>query len=156
MNMVILIIYLFVFVSPISTLIHEGGHALGAKLVQADRIDLTIGNGKEKCSIRLKNIVIILRTNFFFGGLTESERKQPYKPWEMACITVCGPLMNSLFALLFYILYTIYTSEYILVFSLLNGWMALANFVPYKINNKKSDGYVFFNILFNQLFKSGS
>src|SRR5699024_10643909 len=105
------------------------------------------------------------------------------KPWEMACITVCGPLMNSLFALLFYILYTIYTSEYILVFSLLNGWilrcihsyrlykvykiatrtsctseyilvfsllngwMALANFVPYKINNKKSDGYVFFNIL---------
>src|SRR5699024_12465773 len=74
----------------------------------------------------------------------------------MACITVCGPLMNSLFALLFYILYTIYTSEYILVFSLLNGWMALANFVPYKINNKKSDGYVFFNILFNQLFKSRS
>ncbi|HEX6594359.1 MAG TPA: site-2 protease family protein [Bacillota bacterium] len=136
-----------------STFIHECGHAFGAKLVQADQIKLTIGYGKEKCSIRLKNMFIILRTNIFFGGLTESERNKPYKPWEIACITVCGPLMNSLFTLIFYMIYTKYASEYILVFSLLNGWMAFANLVPYKIKNKMSDGYIFLNVLFNQLFK---
>lgn len=151
-------IYLFIFllliVAPIGTIIHEGGHLIGAKTMKADRIVISIGYGRKLFAITFKNIQINIRVYYFIGGHVENKRKIPYKLAEMIWIIGFGPFLNGIFAVIFYILYQLAPSEYVYLLFLFNLWLALINVIPFKIKEKQSDGYIIFNLLRKQIRKT--
>ncbi|HLS60396.1 MAG TPA: M50 family metallopeptidase [Virgibacillus sp.] len=140
MSIYLLLFTLFI-VAPIGTFIHESGHMLGAKFVKADCIKLSIGLGKEIGTICFKNVHITIHALFFLGGFVQSERHLPYKALDIFWITICGPMNNGIFALLFFSLNGVYTSQYIYILFLFNLWLAIINLIPYKVKDRHSDGY---------------
>ncbi|MUK87224.1 hypothetical protein GMD78_02260 [Ornithinibacillus sp. L9] len=146
-----LLLYLFLIAAPFSTIIHELGHLVGATIVKADQITLSIGTGKNAYTFSKDNIRISFQPSFLLTGLTKSERSKPYNSLEVAFITFCGPLFNILSFILFTGLHNfVHENSYFFLLMLLNGWIATVNMVPFKVNNKESDGY----IIFKQLFKN--
>lgn len=150
-------IYLFLFlvfiVAPIGTLIHESGHLIGARTIQADQVTLSIGRGKQIGSFSLKRIRIDIHAIFFLGGLAQSERDPPYKPTEIIWITFCGLLSSSIFAIIFYLLYHTYSNYYIQLLFLFNGWLAVVNSIPFKMKGKQSDGYMICKLILRKVKK---
>lgn len=144
-----LFLYLVFVVAPVGTIVHECGHLLGAGTVQADKITLSIGRGKQMISFSLKRIRITVYAIFFLGGQARSKRKTSYKPMEIIWVTFCGLLSSSLFAVLFYFLYNAYSSPYIKLLFLFNGWLAIVNSIPFKINGMQSDGYTICKEIFH-------
>lgn len=148
--MVILYFLLLLFVvAPTGTIIHEGGHFLGAKLVGADYVTCVIGRGNTIFSFTKKNTSITFGLFFFITGSTESFRRKPYTNEEKAFITMCGPLNNLLFIIVFWFIFLMYSSEIMLLFVLYNGWMGIVNLIPFRIKDRKSDGYILWKMLFN-------
>jgi len=148
-----LLLFLVLVVAPIGTLIHEGGHAIGALLVRADHINLSIGLGKKIGTISFRNFQITVHMLFFLGGFVQSYRNASYRIIEVVCITLFGPINNGLFAILFYLLDGIYYNQYIHLLFLFNLWLALMNIIPYKIKGKQSDGYTILRILLDKYIK---
>lgn len=142
-----LLLYLLFVVAPIGTVLHEAGHVIGAKSLNADRMRLTIGSGAIVSTFFIRKVQITIRTIFFLGGLASSERKNMYKPYELIWIAFCGPLTNGLIAFLLYILYTAYPSNYLLLLLLFNLWIAVINLVPFRFKEKQSDGYTIVKVL---------
>lgn len=137
-----LLLYLVFIVAPLSSLLHEAGHAAAARTVGADQITLSIGLGKRINTVIFDNVQITFHAIFFLGGLAKSERVIPYKSCEIAWITMGGPITNAFFALLFYILYAMYPNEYLELLFLFNIWLAFINSIPFKIKERRSDGYL--------------
>ncbi|UJL44757.1 site-2 protease family protein [Virgibacillus sp. NKC19-16] len=137
-----LLLYLVFIVAPLSSLLHEAGHAAAARTVGADQITLSIGLGKRINTVIFAKVQIIFHAIFFLGGLAKSERAVPYKSWEIVWITIVGPITNALFALLFYILYVMYPNDYLQLLFLFNIWLAFVNSIPFKIKERRSDGYL--------------
>lgn len=145
------LLYLLFIVAPIGTFIHESGHALGAKLVKADKVVLSIGLGKIIGTISLRQIEIRLHTFFFIGGFVQSERHLPYTVGETCLISICGPLNNAVFASFLYILQTSYFDNYFMqVLYLFNVWLAIINIIPFKFTGKQSDGYTIVQAINNR------
>lgn len=147
--MTVYLLYLLFIVAPICTLIHEGGHAIGAILVKADKIHLTIGAGKKIWEMRYKNFRFSVRKIFFFSGMTKNERAKAYSHIEIAIISISGPLNNIVFAILFYLAYNTdtYVNDFLLLLCLFNVWLAFTNLLPFKLRDKQSDGYVMIQAL---------
>jgi hypothetical protein len=136
-----LFLFLVVAAAPAGTIIHESGHLLGACIAKADHMSLSIGKGKRIFSFSLSSIHITIYAFFFLGGFAHSRRKMPYQRKEMIWITACGLLSSSLFAAFFYLMYNTYENSYLQLLFLFNGWLAVVNSIPFKINGKQSDGY---------------
>ncbi|MBY7143452.1 M50 family metallopeptidase [Virgibacillus sp. NKC19-3] len=136
------LLYLVFIVAPLSSLLHEAGHAAAARTVGADQITLSIGLGKRINTVIFANVHITFHAIFFLGGLAKSERVIPYKSWEIIWITIVGPCTNAFFAFLFYILYGMYPNDYLQLLFLFNMWLAFVNIIPFKIKEKCSDGYL--------------
>ncbi|MFB4166374.1 site-2 protease family protein [Virgibacillus sp. JSM 102003] len=136
-----LLLHLLFVVAPISTVLHEAGHIIGAKSLNADRMRLTIGSGTIVRTFFISKVQITIRAIFFLGGLASSERKNMYKPYELIWIALCGPLTNGFVAFLLYIIYTAYPSNYLLLLLLFNLWIGIINLVPFRFKEKQSDGY---------------
>jgi len=147
MDTIIVLLYLVLIVAPISTFLHELGHALGAKFVKADQITLLIGAGKPLKTITVRKIEFVIHNLFFIGGLTKSERKYPYKKIEMIWITALGPMMNAFIALLSYLLYLFYPNIFLYLLFMFNSWLALVNIIPFKIKGNQTDGYTILQLL---------
>lgn len=141
------LLYLLFIVAPIGTIIHESGHLIGAKIVKADHISLTIGLGKKVGTFTFKNIELNIHAYFFVGGYVRNKRETPYKLLEMLCIIGCGPIHNGVFAAILYFLNSVFLNQYIHILFLFNLWLALVNIIPFKIKDKQSDGYMIFKIL---------
>src|SRR5690625_2774979 len=103
MDVLFYLIFLLFVVAPVGTTIHESGHAIGAMLVKADNIKLSIGLGKEIITFTLGNIQITIHTFFFLGGFVQSDRTPSYRPIETVWITAFGSINNVFFAILFYL-----------------------------------------------------
>lgn len=144
---VYLLLFLFFIVAPIGTFIHETGHAFGAKMVKADQMLVTIGQGKRIATFNWSNICIHLHLLYFMGGSNASNCQIPYKVKDIIWITICGPLNNIVFALGFYLLYIIMPSPYMYILFLFNVWIAFINIIPFKIKQKQSDGYIIFKAI---------
>lgn len=142
-----LLLYLLFIVAPIGTVLHEAGHVIGAKSMNADRMRLTIGSGAIVSTFFIRKVQITICAIFFLGGLASSERRNMYKPYELIWIALCGPLTNGFIAFLLYILYTAYPSNYLLLLLLFNLWIAVINLVPFRFKEKQSDGYTIVKVL---------
>lgn len=148
MHNIILIISFLFLIAPISNVAHEAGHMIGAFIVKADYIHLSIGKGKRIVSFTIKKLKVTLRTLYFTGGQAESNRLQAYHPIEMVFITIMGPLINLLCAFIFYLLFQVHQADYILLFILFNLWLGLGNLIPFKFKENYSDGYMILKVLF--------
>lgn len=142
-----LLLFLLLIVAPIGTIIHEGGHLIGAKLMKADHIVISIGSGKKILTFSVKNIQINVQMFYFIGGHVQNKRDVPYKLFEMICIISFGPILNGIFTVVFYLLYYILVSEYLYLLFLFNLWLMIINIIPFKFKGKHSDGYMIFNLL---------
>lgn len=144
------LLFLLFVVAPIGTIVHESGHAIGAKLVKADTINLSIGLGKEIGTFSFKNLRMTVHLFFFLGGFVQSNRKPAYRSLEIICITAFGSVNNGIFAILFYLLNGIYYNQYIQILFLFNLWLAIVNMIPFKLKGKQSDGYMILKTLFKE------
>jgi Peptidase family M50 len=141
MNTLILL-YLVLFVAPISNLIHELGHLIGAKLAKADEVKVYIGRGTSVCKFVYRTTEIDIGSVFFTSGFTVSRREELYKPIEIVYITFFGPFLNAAVALILYLLFLHMQNDYILVLILYNCWLFVMNCIPFKIKDQQSDGYI--------------
>ncbi|GGB33889.1 hypothetical protein F3157_04880 [Virgibacillus dakarensis] len=135
-----LLLWLVLFTAPVSTMLHELGHVLGAKWAKADSITLSVGAGKKLITFSFKQIQIDVFTLFFLGGSAYSERNIPYKPMEKICISLAGPVSNGLAAAIVCVLFGS-SNVFVQVLILFNIWLAVINIIPFKLNGKQSDGY---------------
>lgn len=139
--------YLLFIVAPVGTLIHETGHAIGAGIVKADHVQLSIGLGKKIKSFSLKNFHITIHLLFFLGGFVKSNREPTYQPMEWLTISAFGPLHNIFYAIFFYYISVYFQSDYVRLLFLFNLWLAMVNIIPFKIRGKQSDGYTILQVL---------
>jgi len=142
-----LIIYLVLVAAPISTILHETGHALAAKYAKADKIILLIGIGEPFKILTISNIQLVIHKLFFIGGMVESIRKQPYNKKEKIRITISGPVTNAITAMLSYFLYLMWPSKFLYLFFMFNIWVAVVNIIPFKIKGKQTDGYTVLQLI---------
>ncbi|WP_188453748.1 site-2 protease family protein [Virgibacillus oceani] len=148
-----LIAYLILLIAPVSTVIHELGHIIGAKLVKADSVTLSIGSGKSVCKFNIKRLHIRLHALYFIGGIAYSERSIPYKTGEIIWITLCGPVFNGIFAMLVSVLFDL-TNGFYQLLVLFNCWLAIVNIIPFRLKEKQSDGYTIIQTISKRKIKN--
>lgn len=144
---ILTIFYLLFIVGPIGTFIHETGHAIAARIVKADQIQLSIGLGRKIKDFSIGYVQIKIHLLFFLGGFVQSERRQPYQLLEKISIAFFGPLHNIIYAVLFYYINLYVERELIQLLFLFNLWLAIMNMIPFKIKGRRSDGYTILKIL---------
>lgn len=142
-----ILVYLIFIVAPIGTIVHEIGHAAGAKSCKANKVKLSVGSGKVVHCFSYKNARIMIHRLFFLGGMAYSERDVPYNPLERVWIAVCGPISNFLAVGVLYLFTTLYPNHYLSLLLLFNLWVAIVNTIPFQIKGKQSDGYTIYKAL---------
>lgn len=145
-----LIAYLLLVVSPIGMVIHELGHAFGAKLVKVTHITLIFGLGKKIHTFIAKGVSVEIRACYFLGGYTKTSGYNSYTNKSVFWITLFGPISNGLFAIIFYYLNQMFVNPYINLLFLFNLWLAVVNIIPFKYKGKQSDGYILLQSLQNK------
>ena len=136
-----LILYLLFVVGPLSTIIHEAGHAFAARTAKADHILLTIGYGKKLYVKSFAVFQLSIHRYFFLGGFATSSKNKQFKTSEKIWITIMGPLTSALTAFAFYFLHDLLPNNYFLLFYLFNVWLTIVNLLPLNLRGKQSDGY---------------
>jgi len=148
MNIYLVLLLVFI-IAPISTLLHELGHVLGAKWSKADSIILSIGSGYKIAAFSCKRIRVSLHLLFFLGGMAYNERNKPYKSREIIIISLCGPVSNVIAAaVVFY--FAGFSYGFVRAFILFNIWLAVINLIPFHLNGKQSDGYTIVKAILNR------
>ena len=142
-----LLLYLLFVVGPLSTILHEAGHAFAARTAKADHIMLSIGIGKKIYGRSFNTLHLSIHWLFFIGGFSTSSRKIEFKTWEMIWISLMGPLTSALLAVVFYFLHFAFPNNYFLLFSLFNCWLTIVNLMPLNIRRKQSDGYKIISLI---------
>lgn len=137
------LVWLIFIIGPISNLIHECGHALIAKLLKADYIEIVLGSGNYFVDFKINSFRITIRNRFFIGGFLKTKRDFLFMNKELAFIAIGGPIASLLTTSLSLYGYILFMNEFLLLSTIYNGWLTLINFIPFKIKNKKSDGYIF-------------
>ena len=118
---------LVIFISPISLFIHEWGHVIGAKFIRFEYIKLSLGIGNPLFRLFcFHNVIIEVNRVFFLGARTESKRNQPLSPKENILISVMGPLVSIVVAIICYYLAWILNDTYVYLAFLFNLWLAIA------------------------------
>lgn len=143
-----MIILLFLFIlAPITILIHELGHAFGAFMMRADKIELNIGAGSKLFSIKVRKWTINVFLLYFLGAHTGSERDPYFSKHEQIVISSSGPILNGLVGFIILQWNQTNFSTAMELFSLFNFWLFFINLIPFKIGEKQSDGYTIFKAL---------
>ncbi|MGJ9456866.1 site-2 protease family protein [Oceanobacillus sp. CF4.6] len=142
-----LIVYLILVIAPLTTLIHELGHVSGSLIVKADYIQLTMGYGKRQITFNFNQIKFIFYPFYFIGGFTTSDRDKPYKNSEIIWVTILGPVFNAITAWISYYAFEFYPSDFLQLLFWFNIWMAIVNIIPFKINEKQTDGFTILKLM---------
>src|SRR5699024_11309555 len=98
MHNINLIITFLLFIAPFTIIIHEIGHMVGAIIVKADNVHLSIGHGKKVFTVSLRKLVIHIHAFFFMGGQATSKREKPYGTMDILLIIISGTLLNVFLA----------------------------------------------------------
>lgn len=145
-------LFLFIVVMvPFSLFWHELGHVLGAKLVRATHITITVGLGKPFFRRTFNNMTFVVRQFFYFHSLTETHRNQSLTRKEVMIITILGPVSSLVLSLLAYGFDKLIMPSMIVYLTFLfNLWIGIINLIPIKFNERQSDGYTILQMLLNK------
>lgn len=139
----------FFLAVPISLFIHELGHAITSLLLRADYVLIRIGKGTRLFRTNIRRFSVAIYTNFFVHYMTEYERTVPFVKREQIVIALMGPIANSIFGVMSFFIYKeIYTFKVFFFCALFNWWLMISNLIPFKIGQKRSDGYTIYTLLF--------
>lgn len=151
MNLLVEIFIFIVVIVPVSLFWHELGHLVGARIVRATHITLTIGIGKPILQRTYKNMTFVVNQLFLFHSLTETSSVKSLTRKNMVIITLMGPISSLILSLLTYSFYMlILPSTVILLTILFNLWLGVINLLPFKINERQSDGYTILQMIKNE------
>lgn len=143
MTLFVTFLFLLFIVTPFSLLIHEIGHAIGARMIGASKIVITIGIGKTLLSIRLKRVTMKLRAIFIVHFQTETKRRTPLSKPEAIVVAMMGPVFSFCISLILFICYNLFIPHpSVQLLYLFNLWLAVVNLIPFKLGHKHSDGYI--------------
>lgn len=143
MSLFVTFLYLLFIVTPFSLFVHEMGHVVGARWIHATKITVTIGIGKTIATVSFNTVSFIIRSIYFIHCSTETKRIKHISKREAILVSVLGPLFSLCMSFIFYMWYNLFVphpSVYLLF--LFNLWLGIVNFIPFKIGQKYSDGYV--------------
>jgi len=144
---------LLVIIVPLSLLLHELGHGCIAYIRNVPCIDIGIGMGKEIFSFQIGRMHVHISLIFFLGAFASYSSEEGFKHLDKALISLGGPLFSMVaFWLCWWGFMTIQTN-FLFTLMLFNGWLALINLFPYKIKEKKSDGYILVEAILSRTFK---
>lgn len=139
---VIVFLILVFIIAPISLLFHEIGHLVGASLMRATSVQLTIGLGKPLWQTKFANIHIMIRRFFLVNSVTSTVRTVPFSNREKITITMMGPLFSSMLTIITFIAYNVFIpTDVLYLFYMFNLWLVIINLIPFRIKHKQSDGY---------------
>src|SRR5690625_673682 len=144
-SQVILFVLLIV---PFSLFWHELGHLIGAKIVRASYITLTIGIGKQIFKFKFHNITFVVNKLFIINSFIETNRSYSLSNREIIIITILGPISSLVLSLIAYCVYMLIMSNTIIYITFLfNAWIGLINLIPFKWNEQQSDGYTILKMM---------
>lgn len=148
MELLRLLLLLSLIIAPVSLFLHEVGHVIGARLMRATAICLSMGLGKKLWTFSFQNIDITIRTFFLWNYYTLSEREGSFDRYEKVMITLLGPLSNvGIATICWFVYHMLIQSSVIYLFFLFNLWVAVINFIPFKMGQKQTDGYTMMQLL---------
>ncbi|MFC3038972.1 site-2 protease family protein [Virgibacillus xinjiangensis] len=131
-----------------SIVIHELGHAVAARILEAEETELSIGIGKKIGSLKAAGIQVNFHICYFLGGLAQSRRREPFTDREKVWVSFAGPLASATISLLAGLYLPVTDSnEYLRLFFLFNLWLAAINIIPFKVRGKETDGYIILTII---------
>lgn len=139
----VIVFFILVFIiAPLSILFHEIGHLVGASMMRATSIQLTIGIGKPLWYHKYANVNVMIRRFFLMNSVTSTVRTDPFSKREKIVITMMGPLFSGMLTIIAFVAYNVFVPTDILyLFFMFNLWLAIINLIPFKIKQKQSDGY---------------
>ncbi|MCF6136965.1 site-2 protease family protein [Pseudalkalibacillus berkeleyi] len=143
--MLLMLIIVFVLF-PIATLLHELGHYITARLTGIKIIQIKMGIGNTILKLNDGPLRLEVRVLFFIGGSTSWECTTQSRPIQRMFIALNGPIANLLLAFLaFHYMHYVglpLMEQTLHMFMLVNFWIAIGNLIPYKLNNRTSDGWL--------------
>lgn len=151
MSFYIQIFLYIIIIAPLSLFWHELGHVLGARIVRASHVTLTMGIGKPIVKRTYGNMTFIIRKLFLLNSLTETDRPYLLSRNDKVIITLMGPVSSLFLSILAYCLYVLIIPHLsLLIVCLFNLWIGVINLIPFKINERQSDGYTILQMLKNK------
>ncbi len=140
--MILLVIFVLF---PLATLLHELGHHLTARLTGIKETQIRVGIGPPILHINNRLLKLECRLFYFIGAHTFSGQIDETTSFNRFFITLNGPLVNAVTAGWLWGFYGSDTSllgNTLTLFAFINLWIAIGNLLPFKIRNRKSDGYI--------------
>lgn len=119
-----------------------------ASLLKVKKTEVHLGVGKIIVHRKWWTIHFFIHLFFFMGGYAKHEMDETNDHYlKQGIIAIAGPIMNVIVCygmLLFNGWVDVYFFRVVYLFSF---WLAIVNLIPFKWNEKASDGYVFFQSL---------
>ncbi|WP_075036774.1 site-2 protease family protein [Halobacillus dabanensis] len=145
--MILTIIVLIFLMAPISLFVHELGHVLPGLFFGSERSNIHIGRGSSLLHCRGKKLELSIHVWFFQGAYSINERSPAFSNFEKVWISIGGPLLNGLFALILSLFFSEAENPFVKVFLLFNLYLAIVNLIPFSFKGKGSDGYHVWQLL---------
>ncbi|MFG6148640.1 site-2 protease family protein [Halobacillus sp. B23F22_1] len=134
--------FLVLVAAPLTLVIHELGHVLAGALCGARYAVLTVGTGRSIIRIKFQKLHIIIGSLFFIGGYSINVKEPDFTNLQKVLISSGGPLANGITFGLALIIPINIEIEVIHLFFLFNLYLAVVNLIPFRIGDRKSDGYL--------------
>ncbi|WP_160849860.1 site-2 protease family protein [Pontibacillus yanchengensis] len=147
-------VILVFIIAPLSLFLHELAHGIVAYFFQSSYIYIQLGVGPSLLKQKHGVFRISICLYIFLGALVAYERDPEHTMYERAVISIAGPFINAFLVLLGFVMYYVVDHPYISLFIAFNIWITTVNLIPFKFANKKSDGYVIAEALWNRVFSS--
>ncbi|KGX83268.1 site-2 protease family protein [Pontibacillus marinus] len=145
------LLLLFIIV-PLGLFLHELGHGFFAFIRNVSSIHIGIGRGKEIFSFQMGRIHVHISLFFFIGAFASYSSEEAFTYMDKIMISLGGPLFSmAAFWLSWWGFLTIQTN-FLFTLMLFNGWLAFINLIPYKVKDKKSDGYTIIEAVIARFF----
>ncbi|KHE72614.1 site-2 protease family protein, partial [Halobacillus sp. BBL2006] len=135
--------------------IHELGHVLAALAFRTEQSTINVGSGIPLIKGKIGKVRFNIRCLVFHGAHSINERKDEFSDHQKAWICLGGPLLNAIVFFLLFLTPSFDRFSPVTLFYLFNGYLAIANLIPFRIKEKKSDGYRFIQCIKNDGTRRG-
>ncbi|CAG9620800.1 site-2 protease family protein [Sutcliffiella rhizosphaerae] len=131
----------FYLIVPLVHLIHETGHVVMAKLYHVKGTKIRIGIGPKVMESTLFDTNFRIHIIPFLGGYSTNDSEKELSPKATVWISAGGPMFNFISIIFLFPFLTSFEFSYHYLFFLYSLWIGGVNLLPFKLFDKKSDGW---------------